>query len=330
MNKFLLTLLCAPLFLQSFPYTVEEDMQRSVRASHSLTLELEEIDLVIAVDGEEREIPQAERTQIVSSRETLEYTDTISQLDGDQPTRIQRSFETLSMEETQKVEVPGQDPIDAARSGTSAFEGETALLVRDEEGDWSSSIEDDEELDQETLDGLTAHFGFKAFLPEDLEAELGDEWEIPLEAYAQLRNPAGLMSFEFDEESPFPSTRSQFTDNLEGEMNAKWVAYDEEEGLATIELLFELSTHTEVEVELSLPGAEGEMSQAMEVEFELSGELIWDMQKGALRSISVEGSVESDVLIIQALRPDEAEFTERIATQRVKLSGEIKHELRVE
>lgn len=330
MNKSLLTLLCAPLFLQSFPYTLEEDMQCSVRGFHSLTLELEEIDLVIAVDGEEHEIPQPERTQIISRQETLEYTDTISQLDGDQPTHIRRSFETLSAEETQKIEVEGQDPIDAARSGSSPFEGETALLQRDAEGEWSASIEDDEDFDPELLDGLSAHFGFRAFLPEDLEAEVGDEWQIPLEAYAQLRNPAGLMSFEFDEKSPFPSSRSQFTDNLEGEMNAKWVALDEEQGLATIELMFELSSHTEVEVELSLPGAEGEMSQANEFELELSGELIWDMHKGALRSISVEGPVESNVLIIQVLRPDEAEFTERIATQRVKLSGEIKQELRVE
>jgi len=330
MNKLLLTLLCSPLFLQTFPYVVEEDMQRSVHASHSLTLELEEITLVIEVDGEEREFPQPERTQIVSSQETIQFSDTISKLDGDQPRRIVRSFETIAMEETQKVEAEGQDPIDAARTGTSPFEGETAILVMDEDGDWTAAIEDDEDFDSELLEGLSAHFGFRSFLPEDLEAEEGDEWEIPLEAYAELRNPAGLMAFEFDEKSPFPSARKQFTDNLEGEMLAKWVSFDEEEGLATIDLLFELSTHTEVEVELSLPGAEGEMSQAMEIELDLSGELIWDMKQGALRSIVVEGSVDSKVKVVQTLRPDEAEFTERIATQNVELSGEVKLSLHVE
>ena len=330
MNRILLSALCLPFLLHAIPYSVEEDQQRNVQAISNMVLELQEFTMQVTVDGETNEHHIPERSQTITTNASISFSDTISNIQGDQPRRIEREFSELRVSEMQEISAEGQDDVSAERTGTSLFEGQTVSLVLDGEEQWSASIEDNEDFDQGLLDKLTAHFGFVDFLPEGLQAEVGDTWDIPLEAFAQLRIPAGSLSFEFDQESPFSGYGNQFIENLDGEFTAELVEWDDEEERAVIQLACQLQTSTSDGFELELEGAEGEVTRNSRIGFELEGELVWDLAQGCLRSMAMDGDISTTVTITETIRPDDGPFDERFKTQIMLLEGTLAHSLSVD
>jgi hypothetical protein len=334
MNKAILSVLCLTGFATNFPYILEEDQQRTVSSTNIQSLELQAMTVVVSVDGEEREMPVPERTHTLISSDTLVFTDTISNIEDGRPRHILREFNELSREESQEVDEEDKEPESAERTGRSPLNERSVNLKLDAEGEWSASIvkldEDDAEFDEEVLDGLTAHYGFTGLLPEGLEGELGDSWEIPLENFSELFAPAGRLSFRFETESGFPGYGNQFMENLEGEISAKYIEWNDEEKLAVIELTCSVKTNMEDGFDLTMEGAEGEVARKNNIELELSGELLWNFESGSLKSISMGGEVSSSLQIVQSIRPDDGPFGERISTQSMQLAGDISLELSVE
>ncbi len=204
MKHFLLPLLLAPLFGHTFPYSPEEGAEYSVLVNSSLILEMTGMTVLVTQNGEESELPVPPREQSASNIESISYTDTISNLEGGNPTQIAREFTECSRVEALRIRAEGQEDVDHEREATTPFEGQTVLFSMDEDGEWDALLKDDEDFDAEALDKLEPHFGFLGFLPEGAEAELGDEWDVPLEAFIEFRTPTGSLSFVFNKKSPFP------------------------------------------------------------------------------------------------------------------------------
>ena len=222
------------------------------------------------------------------------------EVDGDQPVRIRRTYETLENGGRRSANTPqGEQGDDHERD--SPLAGRTVLFSR--QGDsWSRAFEGDGPNDPELLGKLEAELDFTDLLPAG-EVRIGDQWELDVTLFDQVINPGGELSFVVDEGigDEGEMMGRLLEENLKGEFIATYagVRRTSDRELAVIELACDLWT----EGEESARDADGKPRQmTMTVAFDLEGQLLWDLGAGHFHTLEMRGELGMVVAIIGSFR----------------------------
>ncbi|HED64607.1 MAG TPA: hypothetical protein ENJ09_03525 [Planctomycetes bacterium] len=241
----------------------------------------------IEVDGEE--LPDVEAPDLtMDSLERVVVRDEIGEAEGGQPTDFRRTFEEL----VQETSYESEDEEAEFVSG-SDLEGITVRFLWDDEDEtyYAELTDEDDDVDADTLEWLTADMDLAGFLPEG-EVEEGESWDIDARPYLSLMWPSGLVGWYDTENEEGPSEFGieqdrLIVENLEGEGTVTFQGVEEEEGLRLALLWVELEVSTE---------ASGSPRDGLEVEVEMEraieGTIRWDLTHGHLYDADLETDSE--------------------------------------
>ena len=218
MSKTLLLLaagLAAPLFspqldahLLSFP--AEAGTALTPTARRVLTLELSDGEMSMSFDGEENEAEAPEIELVITEEESLVFSDVFSGVADGRASKIKRTFDEIETSSSQHLVNPEGEEMDDETPGSSELTEKTVLFTWDADDEsytcaFDESVEDG---DEGLLEELEAIADFTWYLPKD-EVEVGDTWEIEVEAFRQTSSLSGELSVvrEGDEDDEGDSSR---------------------------------------------------------------------------------------------------------------------------
>ena len=321
--KTLTCLLLTPLTLLGTQPHTDYSADRTLRVERSFTVNSEMVDMVMIVDGEEREGGFGgganERTLTITTLDKV-----LEHKDG-QPTKISRTLETISMEGSMTFR---DEPQEFER--TSPSEGIELELFLAKNGDLEYKLTEGDEPEGTDFGSLLLTQEIDAFLPGE-EVEEGDSWDLDAEALVQGLG-LGLEQSLFGRAEPQGERGERgergggrrggmrggrggglsgaALSNLEWEGEAKWTA--ETEVVEELEcIVIELS----LEAEGTLPERERQgrggrggggglwslastsKSQPKEtsVELELEGQLLWSLEENRPVSLTLKGDFVQDM-----------------------------------
>jgi hypothetical protein len=324
-----LVLLCsaprtAPEADVSLSLAIETGTKLSKTFVTELALELEEVTLALTIDGENHPLDSPEYEMTIAQTETVTFTDEYLALEDGHTTKIRRRFDTLTETSARtSTDAEGTSNEDN-EEGESELEGHTVDLTWDAEGEtWSAAFaEGDEGGDDELIAELQHHADLLDFLPEG-EVAIGAEWSVPAAAFVHFSNPSGELHLDTpsDKEEDDDDLQDQLDANFEGEITAKLVSV--EDGLANIELTFELTTSGSIDVEIEEleESMSVEAKRTVELEFDLEGALVWHIEEGRPVSLVAEGEVGFESVQEQASDQNGAAV---VFTQTQRFAGTLK------
>jgi len=289
-----------------------------------------EIVFGMEIDGEELEL--GEQPDFTSEwNEHIVVTDEILEVEDGRPTDLRRTFDELSQTSTDS---DGEN--EAERGMTSDFEDVTVRFLWDDDDEEYSVefVDEDTELDADLLEWLHEDMDLRAILP-GYEVEEGDSWEIDQAAYLPLMWPGGLLEF-YPDDADGPAgegnDRNQQTiDNLEATGTATFEEVrEDDDGLRLAVLKVELSITTSTERTREEEDPEGnsvEVEVTEEIERELEGEILWDIEGGHLHSVALAG--DSEWVQTESADVETPEGTREVS-RLVTTSGDISYSVEIE
>ncbi len=290
-------LFIAPLPEGALRYQPESGVSVQTHFESSLKINVTELTRGVSIDGEEHPVPEQPAPDFtMTETETIEFTDVIQMQDG-VPKSILRSFSEVGNHMVQAMVDPAGEEHGESLEGESELEGARVLFTWDSDAEeFSASFgEDSGDLDADLLEGLIARCDFAGFLPDEDVSE-GDEWEVPTSAYIAITNLCGDLNItrEDDEEDGGEEYNEAFDENLAGDLKATWKETREEDGVryAVIALAFELTTEIEREEEVTFNDVSGTQETTDSFEFELAGELLWNLAGNRVHSLNLTGDLE--------------------------------------
>jgi hypothetical protein len=324
-----LVLLCsaprtAPEADVSLALSIESGTKLSKTFVTELALELEEVTLGLTIDGEDHELDSPEYEMTIAQTETVTFTDEYLALEDGHTTKLRRRFDTLAETSARTSTDEEGASNEDNEEGESELEGHTVDLTWDAEGEtWSAAFaEGDEGGDDELITELQHHADLIDFLPEG-EVAIGAEWSIPAAAFVRFSNPSGELHLDTpsDKEEDDDDLQDQLDANFEGEITAKLVSV--EDGLANIELTFELTTSGSIDVEIEEldESIAVEATRKVELEFDLEGALVWHVEEGRAVSLVAEGEVGFESVQQQSSDQNGAAV---VFTQTQRFAGTLK------
>ncbi len=288
------------------------------------TLHLDQTEIEVELDGEsvgDQESPAVGYD--MSESESIAFTDRFEVTEG-RVVGIRRAFETIGTLYIETVTDPAGEKYVDENEGQSELEGSVVLFRWDEDDEvyGASFGEESEDLDTDLLEGIDAEANLAGFLP-DGAVEVGDSWDVNVAAFVSMINLSGSLKVlqEDEEESADDSDYGkQFDDNLTGEIEATLAEIREEGGvrLAVIKIASELSTTITTSTEVDEGDATGTEEDEQTFEFELAGELVWDMAAGHLSTLALEGDLTLEMHSEKAYSMEDHELT---MTENQSLSG---------
>lgn len=300
-------------------------LERTFQAHAEYTIEFG-----MRIDGEDLE-PSEQPDYTSEWTETIAVTDEILGVEDGRPTDLKRTFDDLSQESTDTV---GDDEVE--RSLSSDLEGETVRFTWDDDDEeyHVELVDEDSDLDPDVLQWLSEDMDLLGVLPDD-EVEVGDSWEIDESVYLPLMWPSGLVGFHAeDEDAPDAddNERNQQTiDNLEAEGTATFEEVrEDEDGRRLAVLSIELSITTSTSRTREDEGPEGESVEVTvdeEIERELEGEILWDLDAGHLHSVSLEG--DSTWVQTESADVDTPDGTRNVA-RVITMDGTISYSVEID
>lgn len=331
----LLTIPTTVLLLSGGLWPREESLIYAPEADLELTRTFEanaEYDIVFSMEVEGEELELGEQPDFTSEwNEHIVVSDEILEVEDGRPTDLRRTYDELSQTSTDS---DGED--ESERGMTSDFEGETVRFLWDDEDEEYTAkfVDEDTELDEDLLQWLHEDMDLRAILP-GYEVEEGDSWDIDQDVYLPLMWPGGLLEF-YPDDADGPSgegdDRNQQTiDNLAAEGTATFEEVREDDDgrrLAVITVELSITTSTERTREEQDPeGNSVEVEITEEIERELEGEILWDIEGGHLYSVELEG--DSEWVQTEAADVETPEGTREVA-RLVTTSGEISYSVEIE
>jgi len=268
-----------------------DELELAIRAERTFELELVETELEVEVDGEsvgDREPPGL--TFTMTEVEVIDFIDRFEVADG-AVQRLDRTFRELGTNYMEEVTDPLGEAFSQENAGESALEGWTVRFDFDKEGgdEGRSFLGDDGEAPERLLAGLEPEAHLADFLPAG-SVDSGESWEVPVTAFVRMMNLSGNLGLvqEGDTESADDTDYSrQFDENLTGSILATLV--EQGDGVARIELKAKLGTRIVTEEELTEGEVSGSLSEKHEFSFTLEGQLLWLVEPGLPRALTLEG-----------------------------------------
>jgi len=299
------------------------------------TLELDETEIEVELDGEsvgDQESPEV--AYEMSETESIAFTDSFEVADG-RVVGIRRAFETIGTLYIETVTDPTGEEFSDEDQGESELEGSVVLFRwdEDEESYGASFGEESEDLDAELLEGLDAEANMAGFLPgSEVEVEVGDAWDVDVAAFVSMINLSGSLKVlqDGEEESADDSDYGkQFDDNITGEIEATLAEIREEDGvrLAVIKVESDLSTTITTTTEVDEGDATGTELDEQTFEFELAGEIVWNLGAGHLSSLAMEGDLTLEMHSVKAYSMQDHDLK---MTENQSLSGGLTFAIEVD
>lgn len=284
-----------------------------------MTMDLE--DFVMDVDGQDMTamfggIPEMSMTNTTSVTVTDEY---VEMAEG-RPAKLKRTFDAIGNESIVDVSMMGEGETQETAL-SSELEGAEVVFTWDTEaGEFVASYADEEDgRDPDLLLGLEEDMDLRALLP-GREVEVGESWDIPVEAFISLVMPGGSLGLEPEGMEDFEaemdmgqmedlmnSLMEDYADAMDslfdGERKATYQGMREVEGanLAVIELTLDTDGVLDFsEIIMDMMDRMGDvMDMPMEADMAISGadlmltlegggELLWDARRGIFRSMEIE------------------------------------------
>lgn len=262
--------------------------------------------------------------------ETCVVTDVFEAVEEGSLLRLTRSFDELGATEHTSFSSEAGDESDD-KTYESALEGKQVVFTREDGGGaFAVAFGSESEGDSELLEKLEEDMDLRAFLPDHPVSE-GDSWSIDPQSFRFVLDPGGDMSLEDTEGETADSseTDAQMRANMEGEFKATFQGVEGAEGARVAVIRLEVHTRTRAETPLEgddLPDSV-EGTHFLHAEFELEGELRWDLDHGHALALELEG--QTGLEMSQKLVGDyEGEHMEQ--TQGMSLAGEIGFSMRFE
>ena len=263
-----------------------------------VTTELGFDDLSVVMNGQEVDpqfLPQIEMD--ATDTTYVEVTDVVVEVGDGGPRLVHRTYEGVWREAEQTMEMVGMmpEPVETAVDGTSPLEGRTVAFTWEEGSDVASSaFADDGGADDALLADVAADMDLLAWLP-DHELEEGDSWTVPADAIEAVLSPGGDLSIELEGEGAEEFTRGEGGEHeYEGELTLRLAALrsDDGERLAVIEIEGDFALENTYEGNLDqIPVVDGTATNTDKIDYELKGELAWDLASGVLRSLEAQADV---------------------------------------
>lgn len=227
---------------------------------------------------------------------------------------LQRSFEGLGAREVFEVSLSGAPIEERDAEGTCALEDCT---VRFENG---ARVLVEGEAPAEALAGLELDLDFTALLEGGRDG--AQAWQAPAEALVPACLPGGI-AFEFAEvPEEERAAAEQWLANLTGTWRVRPLESREDGRLQAFALAGELSTWSVRATDLDdVPIVEGDATETTNTEWKAEGELVWDVERRTLSSLSVEAELRSTVVTVRDLEGIEGEPTYE---QTMRLVGRSK------
>jgi len=267
-------------------------------------------DMEIAVDGNPMPAPQMEVETTQSN--TVTVTDAYVKAEGSRVLVLQRSFDELSGGVDLSMTHPVQGPVEQEMLSESDLEGATVVFHwnADDEAYEVEFAEGDADNDEELLEGLVENMDLAEFLPSEAVSP-DDSWSFPASALVSVLVPGGYLSMVPEEVAPEMDAGSGLDfsrqlGDLEGDCTATYVGSKRTDAgtLATIRLTIEASSTRDITEfmaeavrksaeQLKAAGMEQEVQSAdATFEFELEGELVWNVDGGHFESLELNGTTE--------------------------------------
>jgi hypothetical protein len=292
------------------------------------SVEMVESEMTVLLDGDEQESGSPDFEVSIEQSERLVFRDVVLATDGDRVTSLSRTYRELSQTQSQTIETPeGGDTQDSDQE--SALEETTVVFTWDADEDaYTAAFAEDEDGDEDLLADLEFDAHLACFLPEGPVSE-GDSWEPAIAAFNLLQSPGGDLHFRAeDEEDDDNEIRDEMEENVEGTITCTFTGVREEGGarLAVIAVTIEASTSGDEEQNIEAPFGSGTASREIELTFDLTGELLWDLGAARLASFELEGDMVYTMTLVQEVSGE----MEVEATQVQKFEGTTQLSLTVE
>lgn len=298
-------LLCSPLDVSEraeLRFAPAEELALQVTFRQSSQLELVGSESLLTSGGVEQELTAAPEFEVVRrSLELVVFTDEFIAVGDERPLEFHRAFEEIRGESKETVTDPEAGEEEYESETESSLVGTTVRFRWDEDDEEYATSFADDDGDEDLLEGLRGDGHLSELLPA-AEVEEGEEWEIPAAVFAVLFAPGGeLPSVPVGEEISDADAEAaedfaaQYREALEGEFVAEYQGTREEEGVevAVIALSLEISTSVVREAETAKTRIEttieGTVREEIGFEFELEGELLWNVGSGHAHALLLEG-----------------------------------------
>lgn len=292
----LLSVSVAALFLASGPALDEvafhAEEGTSVMRTFAFELHQELDELEITVNGQEIPPEYIEGVEIIlDDRDRVVVIDEYGPLHDGRPARLRRTFEELSGVSTESSTGPEGDSDESSDDKSSPLEGSTVVFTWDE-GEQEYSAEFEDGGDEDLLDELVEDMDLRGLLPAG-SVEEGDSWEPDIEAFKALLESGGELHL-YAEGEERSEVDVQMSDNLDGDVRVTFAGTRTEDGVEVAVLELEVSVETQGE------GVEedeqaGEVQTTVSMEFELEGELTWNLEGGYLHGVELAGALSSEI-----------------------------------
>ncbi len=243
-------------------FRVEDGTSLTTTATRVLTLELSDGEMSMSFDGEEHEAEAPEIELVITEEESLTFSDVFTGVTEGRAAKIKRTFDEIETSSSQHLVNPEGEEMEDETPGTSELTEKTVVFTWDADDESYSCAFDEsvEDGDPDLLEELEAIADFSWYLPEG-EVEVGDTWEIDVEAFRQTSSLSGELSVvrEGDEDDEDTDFGDQFNDNLSGEITGEFLEVREEDGrkLAVLHITSELETSIEQTQEMVRVRARG-------------------------------------------------------------------------
>ena len=279
----------APATETSLEFAPEEGV--TLARTFEATLDMDLSAFKIVVDGEETR--ELELDWNIEWVETIAVEDVLESVGEGRPLEFVRTFSELKQESTISADDNEIDEL-----SLSDLEGRSLRFEWDEDAEYYSveADDDEDELDDETLEWLDEDMDLRAVLPED-PVEEGDSWEIDEAVYLPLMWPGGLLGFYSEEEEGVSDIARELNrgtiENLSGEGEATLLEIRDEDGtrVAVIEIELDIETEARATDDSGEDDGIPEITHSVEVSRELEGEILWDLDNDHLHSVDIQAEV---------------------------------------
>ena len=268
-------------------------------------LELQELSATL--NGEEVEGPPDSWAMSVSNQLELRIADRLGAVADGRMARMERSFTAISRQGSAEQSAPDMEPSATEITMESPLEGESVVFTWDPDAEryQVTPLEEDADLDEDLLAGLTQDLDFAALLSRG-DVEVGATWEIDGALLLHYFPPCGDLGFEVEWDGEEDSdglalmavVLSPFEpiDECKGTLRATLTAVDAETKRASIALAGELELSADYSALLRErweaiegPGENRPNEFAAKFQLELEGELQWDLAHHHMHSLTLSG-----------------------------------------
>lgn len=301
-----LPLLLAPAALSNtvadYRFAPEEGSEVTIEFRQVFQVEL--VDMTLSFNGEEIDISEMGVPEFqLLDEEELSIRDTFVTVGDDRPAVVHRAFDELTKMSKQSGSSPDGEEHSTEDPGESELEGTTVVFTwdADEEEYVPTFLEEDGDED------LLVDLAFQGYLWDALpdgEVEEGDRWEVGADFFDVLSEPCGDLHFVLeseDGEDEDDDWGEQFSDNLEGEFYVTYAGTRDEDGVTVAVFTLEAEVSTEIvkeeEIDEEIQGESisGTTSSTFSFDFEMEGELLWNIAANRPYHVTFNGDVEFEI-----------------------------------